>query len=173
MLRKIMKYSDLDERKLMDIYTESNFENTEYFYPDETDKNKAVKLVEAGFCNYLKNDFYNLDDSIYWIYEEDGKWLCALRTNMIKPGLFYLEALETPPESRRKGYACRLINDVLEDMKNDGSFKLCVCISKKNIASLKTHEKCGFKIVSEKGYDYLSNEENDSTYGLEYNYMAD
>ena len=61
----------------------------------------------------------------------------------------------------------------LEDMKNDGSFKLCVCISKKNIASLKTHEKCGFKIVSEKGYDYLSNEENDSTYGLEYNYMAD
>ena len=25
-----MKYSDLDERKLMDIYSESNYDNTEY-----------------------------------------------------------------------------------------------------------------------------------------------
>ena len=58
MLRKIMKYSDLDERKPMDIYSESNYDNTEYFYPDEKDKEKAVKLVETNFCDFLKNDFF-------------------------------------------------------------------------------------------------------------------
>ncbi len=46
-------------------------------------------------------------------------------------------------------------------------------MSKKNTASLKTHEKCGFKIVSDKGYDYLSNEESDRDYSLEYNYVVD
>ena len=44
---------------------------------------------------------------------------------MVKPGLFYLEALETPPESRRKGYAAHLISDVIEEMKQEGSFRLC------------------------------------------------
>ena len=173
MLRKIMKYSDLDERKLMDIYSESNYDNTEYFYPDEKDKEKAVKLVETNFCDFLKNDFFKREDSVYWIYEENGEWLSALRTNMVEPRLFYIEALETPPEIRKKGYAAHLINLVLENLKKEGSFRVCDCVSKKNTASLKTHEKCGFKIVSDKGYDYLSNEESDRDYSLEYNYVVD
>ncbi|WP_026518535.1 GNAT family N-acetyltransferase [Butyrivibrio sp. MC2021] len=173
MLRKIMKYSDLDERKLMDIYSESNYDNTEYFYPDEKDKEKAVKLVETNFCDFLKNDFFKREDSVYWIYEENGEWLSALRTNMVEPRLFYIEALETPPESRKKGYAAHLINLVLENLKKEGSFRVCDCVSKKNTASLKTHEKCGFKIVSDKGYDYLRNEESDRDYSLEYNYVVD
>ena len=35
MLLKIQKYCDLNERMLMDVYAESNFENTDYFFPDE------------------------------------------------------------------------------------------------------------------------------------------
>ena len=53
------------------------------------------------------------------------------------------------------------------------AIRVCDCVSKKNTASLKTHEKCGFKIVSDKGYDYLSNEESDRDYSLEYNYVVD
>ena len=41
MLLRITQYRDLDVRKLMDIYSESNFENTDYFFPEEPDKEKA------------------------------------------------------------------------------------------------------------------------------------
>ena len=38
MLRRITEYSGLDAGKLMDIYSESNEENTEYFFPEETEE---------------------------------------------------------------------------------------------------------------------------------------
>ena len=38
MLITITDFKDLDMRKLMDIYSESNYENTDFFYPDEPDK---------------------------------------------------------------------------------------------------------------------------------------
>ena len=43
MLRKITRYEDLDTRALMDVYAESNFENTDYFFPNDTDKAEAVR----------------------------------------------------------------------------------------------------------------------------------
>ena len=52
MLFGIKKYDDLDERKLMDVYSESNYENTECFFPDETDKRIAVQKVEEGFWTF-------------------------------------------------------------------------------------------------------------------------
>lgn len=59
MLLRLRNYKDVDERKLMDIYSESNYENTDYFYPVEIDKTAAVKNVEAGFMDFLKNKFYS------------------------------------------------------------------------------------------------------------------
>ena len=170
MLLRITNYCYLDARKLMDIYAESNLENTDYFYPDETDKDAAVKKVEAGFMDFLQNDFFKQEDATYWILEDEGNWLCAARTCKIKSGLYYLEALETRPDLRGKGYASRLLSSLLDVLKEEGSFCLCDCVSKKNIASLKTHEKCGFQIVTDEGYDYLQGEADDHDYGLEYRY---
>ena len=70
MLLRITNYSYLDAGKLMDIYAESNLENTDYFYPDETDKDAALKKVEAGFMDFLQNDFFKQDESAYWILED-------------------------------------------------------------------------------------------------------
>ena len=101
MLLRITKYSDLDERKLMDIYAESNLENTDYFFPDETDKEAAVKNVETGFLDFLRNEFFSLTGAAYWILETGGAWVSALRTCRIRDGLYYLEALETRPDQRK------------------------------------------------------------------------
>ena len=172
MLLKIMKYSGLDERKLMDVYSESNCENTDYFFPDEADKETAVRKVEAGFLGFLKDDFFNLTDAAYWILETDGVWVSALRTCRVQTGLYYLEALETRPDQRRKGYGSDLLSSVVDSLKQDGPFRLCSCVSKRNLASLKTHEKSGFLIVSDKGYDYLHEEADDHDFGLEYRYSG-
>ena len=34
-------------------------------------------------------------------------------------------------------------------MKAEGPFRLCDCVGKKNAASLKAHEKCGFRRVAD------------------------
>ena len=172
MLLRIMKYCDLDERKLMDVYSESNYENTDYFFPDEADKDAAVRKVEAGFLDFLKDDFFSMTDAAYWILEIDDVWVSALRTCRVQKGLYYLEALETRPNHRRKGYGAILLSSVADSLKKDGPFRLCSCVSKRNIASLKTHEKSGFLIVSEKGYDYLHEEADDHDFGLEYCYSG-
>ncbi len=172
MLIEITEYQNLDTRKLMDIYSESNYENTDYFYPDETDKDAAVQEVEERFLDFLKNDFFNIKDATYWILEINDVWVSALRTCQIQEGLFYLEALETRPDHRRKGYGSILLSSVADSLKEDGPFRLCSCVSKKNTASLKTHEKSGFQIVSEEGYDYLHKEADDHAFGLEYRYTV-
>ncbi|MCR5690519.1 MAG: GNAT family N-acetyltransferase [Clostridiales bacterium] len=168
MLLKITSYDALDERRLMDVYSESNYENTDYFYPDEPDKAKAVRMVEAGFLDYLKNGFFASPGNTYWILEEHSEWVCAMRTTLIVPAAYYIEALETRPDRRRRGCASRLIACVIDELKQNGPFRLCDCVSKRNEASLAAHLKCGFRIVSEEGLDYLSGERDDRHYGLEY-----
>ena len=170
MLLKIKKYCDLNKRKLMDIYGESNLENTDFFFPDETNKETAVQKVEESFLSFLRNEFFVQNEAAYWILEENSVWYSALRTCKVLNGPYYLEALETRPDFRGKGYASLLLSNVLDTLKENGPFRICDCVSKKNIASLKVHENCGFQIVSEKGYDYLQKEEDNHDFGLEYRY---
>ena len=173
MLLKITNYGDLDKRKLMDIYAESNFENTDFFYPEEPDKERALRMVEAGYLGFLENEFFATPGNIYWVLEENGLWVSALRTSRIEPGLYFIEALETRPDCRQKGYGTRLLQEIVEELKQEGPFRLCSTASKKNTASLKTHLKSGFVIVSEEGFDYLAGEAFSSDYGLEYRYSGE
>lgn len=170
MLLKITEYRKLDPRKLMDVYSESNYENTDYFFPDEPDQEAAVRKVEAGFLDFLENDFFKNPQAAYWILEINGVYVSALRTCIIQKGLYWLEALETRPDCRRKGYGAMLLSGTADSLKENGPFRLCCCVSRTNTASLKTHEKCGFQIVSEEGYDYLNKESDSHDYGLEYRY---
>ena len=170
MLLQFTSFSDLDVNQLMRIYRESNTENAAYFYPDETDLQKAIRLCEERFTEYLKEDFYSQAGRTYWVWEEDGQWVSALRTAFINDDLYYIEALETKPEYRKQGYAEKLLLMVIEAFKAQDAFELCDCVSKRNIASLKTHLKAGFSIVSDAGFDYLQNVCNDQEYGMSYKF---
>lgn len=171
MLLKITDFAHLDARKLMDVYAESNLENTDYFFPEEPDKKIAVSRVESGFLDFLKHEFFTQEHAACWIWEQDSVWVSALRTCQTGAGLYFLEALETHPAYRQKGYGSLLLSGVLDAMKAEGSFRLCDCVGKKNLASLKTHEKCGFRIVSQQGYDSLHGEISPEDFGLEYQYQ--
>lgn len=173
MLKKITEYQNLDTRMLMEVYSESNYENTAYFFPDEGDKEAAVRKVEAGFLDFLENDFFRSAEAAYWVLEIGGVYVSALRTCLIRTGLYYLEALETRPDRRRMGYGAALLSGVAEALQAGGAFRLCCCVGKKNAASLRTHEKSGFQIVSEQGCDYLHEEADDRDFGLEYRYPGD
>lgn len=168
MLLKITSYAELDGRKLMDLYREGNLENTDYFYPDLEDKALALERVERDFLHYLETDFFEKKGNTYWVWEEHGVWISALRLYPISPGFYYLEALETHPDFRRRGYGARLLDAVLAELKARGPFRLRDCVNKKNAPSLGVHEKCGFRIISQAGFNHLSNEPNERCYGMEY-----
>ena len=172
MMLELTSMNQIDPRKLMDIYSEGNLENTDYFYPEIKNKQIAVEKVEADFLKFIETDFFSKENNTYQILEEDGLWVCALRLYHIKNNLYYIEALETRPEFRKRGYALKLLTCVIKHLKEKGSFQLFDCVSKKNIPSLKTHEKAGFKNVSEAGFDYLCNETDERDYGMGYEYHA-
>lgn len=174
MLLEITSYDDIDTRKLMDLYVEGNIENADDFYPDMANKSAALALVEEGFLNFLKTDFFVRPNSTYYILEEDGVWVSALRLSLVEKhecSRYYMEALETRPCSRRKGYASKLLNEVIASLKHEGSFILCDCVSKHNEPSLKTHLKCGFQIASTECFDYLQNQADHHCYGMEYRFI--
>ena len=170
MIIEINTFGQIDGRKLMDIYRESNVENTDYFYPDTSNKVEALRKVECDYLDYIRKDFLANEKNRYMILENNGNWVCALRLYCIDTGLYYIEALETHPEYRRKGYAAWLLTDVIDLLKKRGAYMIRDCVDKKNIASLLTHQKVGFVIYSDEGYDYLQNETDIGSYGLQFTY---
>lgn len=169
MLIEISGWDSVNERKLMDIYHEGNIENTDFFYPDIADKNDALHRVEHDFLKYIRNQFLD-GRNRYMVLEHNGLWVSALRLYWIKDRFYYIEALETHPDYRKMGYASRLLSCVLNMLKKQGSFTVCDCVGKKNTASISTHLKCGFVISNDVGYDYLQEQADDRSYGMQFVY---
>lgn len=76
---------------------------------------------------------------------EAGEYISALRLEPYKDGLL-LEALETAPRHRRKGYGYQLLKAVLNAFPDR---KIYSHVSKRNVPSLAIHEKCGFRKISD------------------------
>ena len=138
------KMSELNFGQLMELYSEGNMENARDFYPN-LPENQQILAAEQSFHQYLRECFFVTPAAVYCIWQEEGKYVSALRLEPYQDGLL-LEALETAPHSRRKGYAAALIKAVLETF---GEKKIYSHVSKRNTASLRTHEKCGFHRIAD------------------------
>ena len=172
MILRIGEFDRLDRNRLMAVYAESNSENAEEFYPDE-DRTLAVAKVEESFLGFLRDEFFAAPGSEYWILEEEGEWVSALRTSYLGDGLYYIEALETMPGYRRMGFAVKLLGGVIEELKKNGPFRICDCVNKGNEPSIRTHRRCGFRVASEAGSDRLRGDIRDWEYSFEYEYAGE
>ena len=135
-------FRELDFDSLMEVYLEGNRENGEDLYPDESQE-RQMELAKRDFESYLRENFYAQDNACYWLWSEDGVYRSALRLEPYQDGLL-LTALETHPQMRRRGFAEKLVKAALEYALN---MTIYSHVSKKNIASLRTHEKCGFRKI--------------------------
>ena len=140
MLICVRTFQELDFDALMQVYLEGNRENGEDLYPEETPE-RQLELALRDFENYLRHDFFSNKDARYWIWSEDGVYLSALRLEPYEDGLL-LEALETHPEYRCRGYAKKLICAVMKQLP--AGTRVYSNISKRNTLSLVTHRACGF-----------------------------
>ena len=143
MLRFYDKLSDLCFGELMCVYEEGNCEKANDQYA-HMDKNAALLQAEQDFYAYLEEIFFRTPNARYAVWEEGGRYISALRLEPFEDGLL-LEALETRPEYRNKGYAKKLILSVLPYI----CVPLYSHVNKHYEPSLRTHVSCGFVLVSE------------------------
>lgn len=148
MLLSFKKLHELNFQQLMVVYEEGNIENGQIRYPDHAPAEQQ-RLAENDFEDYLRQDFFSLKDSSYYVWEENGRYISALRIEPYLDGVL-LCALETKPNMRRKGYAKRLIDAVLSDY----DVPVYSHISKRNKASIAAHISCGFSKLHD-GAKYL------------------
>lgn len=143
MLILAKKHHEISFADLMAVYEEENRRNGELMYP-QLPENQQILNAEQAFYQYLREGFFAIPGAVYAIWEEDGRYVSALRLEPYEDGLL-LEALETAPAHRRQGYATRLIQEVQRTLPN----KIYSHVRKSNVASLAIHEKCGFCRVLE------------------------
>lgn len=160
MLLVFEKLRDMCFSGLMAVYEESNRENGEEFWPD-MEQNQRVIRAEQEFYQYLRQVFFSTELARYYVWEEQGVYLSALRLEPYRDGML-LEALETHPAYRRMGYAARMIRAVQEACPN---LKIYSHVGKRNKASLITHERCGFRRISDQAV-YADGSVNSRSYTL-------
>lgn len=134
--------AQLDFEALMEIYVEGNREHGAELWPDKPEE-EQLALSKQDFRRYLEEQFFSQPGAVYAVWEAAGKYVSALRLEPNRDGLL-MEALETIPEQRRKGYAVTLIQAVQDWLRGQGKVKVYSHVSKRNTASLRTHERCGF-----------------------------
>ena len=132
------KLNKLNFAQLMEVYAEGNEENGADIWP-ELPREQRLLRAEQAFYQYLAEGFFRAPGAVYALWQEEGVYVSALRLEPYQDGLL-LEALETAPEQRRKGYAEKLIRAVLDAFPQ----RIYSHVSKKNLPSLAIHKKCGF-----------------------------
>ncbi len=166
MLLEFSTMSELECRRLVqEIYPEGCVENARYFHPELQDLSEAILEQENSFVDFLQKKFFPKDENTYYVLEVDGQWVSALRLTKLKD-FYYLESLETPPLHRKKGYASRIVNEVIDLLKQRGEVIIRDNVAKDNWASLATHKKCGFVTEHEKAINYLTGKVNEKAIGL-------
>ncbi len=162
----------LDFPKLMGVYRESNLENIPYLFPEEKDPERGLRAVEEGFFDYLRTGFFAAPGNRYYVLDDNGCWVCAIRLSPVpsRASASYAEALETAPTQRRKGYARKLMELLAFSLAQDGPFELTDSVHKKNEASLAFHKSVGFEIVQENAVCALNGNVNEQAYGLRYRF---
>lgn len=170
MLIEIKELSDRDAISLMAVYKESNKKNISYFFPEIQDEKQGLNMIEEEYTKWLRDDFLKSKNTFCYVWIENDLWVSSLRLHCIDSKIYFIEALETHPEYRKKGYAEKLINGIIDRLKENGDFEIHSYTSITNIASQKTHKRCGFLILDEKPFDYINREYVENSVGFLYKY---
>lgn len=144
MLEIINALDKLPFGELMSVYEEGNRENGAKRYP-KLSANLQLLEAEQDFYAYLKC-FFRQENSFYVLWRQDGAIVSALRIEPYQDG-WLLAALETKPDQRNKGYAKKLILQLLAYMENTNRLPLYSHIGKHNLSSQKVHISCGFQEI--------------------------
>lgn len=146
MLKLCHNIGQLRFHELMEVYSQSNRDNARERYT-HLDDSAALMQAEQDFYHYLSQVFFKTAGAVYALWEDHGTCISALRMEPYQDG-FLLEALETHPAYRRKGFASSLIRAVQVQYRGK---RIYSHVHKKNESSLAVHTACGFRKILDHG----------------------
>ncbi len=89
----------------------------------------------------------------YFVYEEDGRVLGYCYAHLWKERAAYSKTLETTvylhKDATHRGIGSLMVNHLVDLCREQGYHALIACITEGNEASVRMHEKLGFRQVSE------------------------
>lgn len=135
MLNAVTQIDENAIRRLLSVYSESMNDMKMNFADDEE--------MRAAYASFLRDFVKNPKQRILVETFEDT-WVSALRAIEITEGRWFLEAVETKPDERKKGFGKALLYDTIDYLKTLGMTEATCTISKNNYKSQALHETCGF-----------------------------
>lgn len=140
----------LDRDEFSAVYRGSALENCREMYPDEPTPRGALARYEGDHLAYMAGPFWEEGGVLLVLAGEDGRYLAAVRLYPgTGEGCWHIEALETRPGERRKGYGLRSLRETQGWLERAGGGTLLSHVGRGNLASLRTHEAAGFRRARE------------------------
>lgn len=135
MLKHITQVEPWVVQGQMELYRESMAQLARRF--------ESPQAMEQAYGEFLK-EFVTHPNQMVLVEEVDGVWVSGLRCVECAPGVWFLEALETAPQARGKGWAKQLITHTQQQLTQLGAHELFSLIDPENTPSIATHVACGF-----------------------------
>ena len=135
MLSLVAQIDENAVRQLLSLYSESMNEMKKHFASDAE--------MRGAYASFLR-DFVKNPKQLILVEVSDDDWVSALRAIETTEGHWFLEAVETKPEKRKKGFGKDLLCHTIDYLKNIGMRELTCTISRNNFNSQALHGKCGF-----------------------------
>lgn len=135
MLNIVTQIDENTIRRLLSVYSESMNDMKINFASDAE--------MYAAYTSFLRG-FVKNPKQLIIVEESNDEWVSALRAIETIEGHWFLEAVETKPEKRKKGFGKDLLRHTIGYLINIGMAELTCTISKNNFKSQALHEKCGF-----------------------------
>lgn len=104
---------------------------------------RSLEEMKEAYASFLK-DFMADPKQLVLVEEIDDIWASALRAVESADGRWFLEAVETKPQERKKGYGEALLHHTISHLRCLGMREVTCTIAKNNVASMALHRKCGF-----------------------------
>lgn len=141
MLKRITQVEPWVVQGQMELYRESMAQLARRF--------ESPQAMEQAYGEFLK-EFVTHDHQMVLVEEVDGAWVSGLRCVESAPGVWYLEALETAPQARGKGWAKQLLAHTQALLCQQGAQELFSLIDPANTSSIAAHVACGFTATQRK-----------------------
>ena len=140
----------LDGEAFSGVYRGSALENCRGMYPDEPTDQGALARYEGDHLAYMAGPFWEEGGVLLVLAGEDGRYLAAVRLYPgTGAGCWQMEALETRPGERRKGYGLELLRQTQGWLERAGGGTLLSHVGRGNLASLGAHQAAGFRRARE------------------------
>ena len=140
----LIEITDIDAAtvdRLFAVYAESMADLAENF--DSADE------MRAGYEGFLR-EFIREPGQLILVETDGDQWVSALRAVEYRPGVWFMEAVETAPDRRGQGFGKRLLTHTAERLTPFGAKRIECIIHPENTASQRLHAACGFVPTGDK-----------------------